>query len=103
MIQVEIHDGWRKLILNRPEKLNAVNAEMLRSLLGALDVAEADPATRALLLTGNGRGFCAGQELGSEVTPGPNGPPDLEKLAGDLVRQLLNQRDAKYYHAANFT
>ena len=96
MIQVEIRDGWRKLILNRPEKLNAVNAEMLGSLLGALDAAEADPATRALLLTGNGRGFCAGQELGSEVTPGPNGPPDLEKLAGEnhheVVRRLRGSR-----------
>ena len=96
MIQVEIRDGWRKLILNRPEKLNAVNAEMLGSLLGALDAAEADPATRALLLTGNGRGFCTGQELGSEVTPGPNGPPDLEKLAGEnhheVVRRLRGSR-----------
>jgi 2-(1,2-epoxy-1,2-dihydrophenyl)acetyl-CoA isomerase len=92
MIEVETRDGWRKLILNRPEKLNAVNSAMLADLLAALDAAEADSATRALLLTGKGRGFCAGQELGPEVTPGPNGPPDLEALANtwhhEVVRRL---------------
>ncbi|HEX3991476.1 MAG TPA: enoyl-CoA hydratase-related protein, partial [Acetobacteraceae bacterium] len=75
MIVVEIKDGWRKLVLNRPEKLNAVSPAMLTELLQAIGDAEADGATRALLLTGNGRGFCAGQELGSDVTPGANGPP----------------------------
>ena len=58
MIAVEIKDGWRKLVLNRPEKLNAVNPAMLTELIHALDAAEADSATRALLLTGNGGGFC---------------------------------------------
>src|SRR5258708_2847601 len=81
MIEIEPRDGWRKLILNRQEKLNAVNPAMLTDLLRAIGAAEADDSTRALLLTGNGRGFCAGQELGPEVTPGANGPPDLETLA----------------------
>lgn len=96
MIAVEIRNGWRKLVLNRPEKLNAVNPAMLNDLLQALSAAEADPATRALLLTGNGRGFCAGQELGPEVTPGPAGPPDLENLAStwhhEVVRRLRASR-----------
>jgi 2-(1,2-epoxy-1,2-dihydrophenyl)acetyl-CoA isomerase len=95
-IRVEPHDGWRKLVLNRPDKLNAVNAAMLTRLLTALDAAEADAACRALLLTGGGRGFCAGQELGPDVTPGPNGPPDLEALAGtyhhEVVRRLRASR-----------
>lgn len=95
-IRVERHDGWRTLILNRPDKLNAVNADMLTRLIAALQEAEADPATRALLLTGAGRGFCSGQELGPDVTPGPNGPPDLEKLAGtyhhEVVRRLRASR-----------
>ncbi len=90
-IRVEIHDGWRALILNRPDKLNAVNAGMLTRLLSALDQAEADPATRALLLTGAGRGFCSGQELGPDVTPGPDGPPDLEKLAGTYHHQVVRR------------
>jgi 2-(1,2-epoxy-1,2-dihydrophenyl)acetyl-CoA isomerase len=48
------------------------------------------------LLTGNGRGFCAGQELGPDVTPGPAGPPDLETLANtwhhEVVRRLRFSR-----------
>lgn len=95
-IRTEPHDGWRKLILNAPERLNAVNAPMLTRLLSALSEAEADPACRALLLTGAGRGFCAGQELGPDVTPGPNGAPDLEHLAGtyhhEVVRRLRASR-----------
>ena len=96
MITIEMKSGWRKLTLNRPEKLNAVNPAMLTELLEAISAAEADHATRALLLTGNGRGFCAGQELGLDVTPGPNGPPDLEALADtyhhEVVRRLRASR-----------
>ena len=90
-VRVEQHDGWRKLVLNRPDKLNAANAPMLTALLAALDAAEADRSCRALLLTGEGRGFCAGQELGAEVLPGPDGPPDLVKvvhLHHSVVRTL---------------
>lgn len=95
-IRVEDHGAWRRLVLNRPDKLNAVNADMLLQLIAAIDQAERDPAVRALLLTGEGRGFCAGQELGPDVTPGPNGPPDLEALAGtyhhEVVRRLRASR-----------
>jgi 2-(1,2-epoxy-1,2-dihydrophenyl)acetyl-CoA isomerase len=95
-IRVDMRDGWRKIVLNRPDKLNAVNAPMLTRLLAALDAAEAEPSCRALLLTGEGRGFCAGQELGPDVTPGPNGPPDLEHLAStyhhEVVRRLRASR-----------
>lgn len=95
-IRVERQDGWCRLVMNRPEKLNAVNAPMLLRLIAAIDAAEADPATRAVLLTGEGRGFCSGQELGPDVTPGPNGPPDLEALAGtyhhEVVRRIRASR-----------
>lgn len=95
-ILVERQQGWRKLVLNRPDKLNAVNEAMLTRLLAALTEAEADPQTHALLLTGAGRGFCAGQELGPAVTPGPGGPPDLERLADtyhhEVVRRLRASR-----------
>ncbi|WP_428485459.1 enoyl-CoA hydratase-related protein [Rhodopila sp.] len=95
-ILIELHGGWRKLILNRPAKLNAVNSAMLTSLLAAIEAAEADPATRVVMLTGAGRGFCAGQELGSDVTAGPDGPPDLERLANtwhhEVVRRIRASR-----------
>jgi 2-(1,2-epoxy-1,2-dihydrophenyl)acetyl-CoA isomerase len=87
-VRVELRDGWRKLVLNRPAKLNAANAAMLTALLAALDAAEADRSCRAVLLTGEGRGFCAGQELGPEVMPGADGPPDLGKLA-DLHHRFV--------------
>ena len=80
-VRVEQREGWRKLTLNRPEKLNAANEAMLTALLRALDAAEADRACRALLLTGEGSGFCAGQEFGPAVMPGPGGPPDLGAVA----------------------
>ena len=76
-ILTEPHGNWRKLILNRPEKMNAFNADMHAGLVSALDAADADPDCRAVLITGAGRGFCAGQELGPAVMPTPEGPPDL--------------------------
>jgi 2-(1,2-epoxy-1,2-dihydrophenyl)acetyl-CoA isomerase len=90
-VVVERRQGWRKLVLNRPDKLNAANADMLRLLVAALSEAEADRECRALLLTGEGRGFCTGQELGSSVMPGPAGPPDLGAVAEQhhaFVRRL---------------
>ena len=95
-ILVDARDGWRRLVLNRPAKLNAVNAAMLTRLLAAIDAAEADPGCRAVVLTGAGRGFCAGQELGGDVTPGASGPPDLEALADrhhhEVVRRIRASR-----------
>ncbi len=90
-VRVERREGWRKLVLNRPDKLNAANEAMLATLLVALDDAEADHECRALLLTGEGRGFCTGQDLGPAVMPGPSGPPDLGAVAEQhhrFVRRL---------------
>jgi 2-(1,2-epoxy-1,2-dihydrophenyl)acetyl-CoA isomerase len=69
-VRVERRDGWRKVVMNRPDRLNAANEAMLRELLHVLHEAEADRSCRALLLTGEGRGFCSGQELGPAVMPG---------------------------------
>ena len=66
LIRIEDHGSWRKLVLNRPDKLNAVNEAMLTALMAALDDAK---GCRALLLTGEGRGFCSGQELGRRSCP----------------------------------
>ena len=90
-ILVEAHDGWRKLILNRPAKLNALNTSMLPHLLRAIDEVEADLSCRAVVLTGAGRGFCAGQELGVDVAPGPDGPADLQALADTYHHQVVRR------------
>jgi 2-(1,2-epoxy-1,2-dihydrophenyl)acetyl-CoA isomerase len=95
-IRIEQRDGWRRLVLNRPGKLNALNRDMLTQLLAAVDAAEADPSCRAIVLTGEGRGFCAGQELGDDVAAGPDGPADLQALADryhhEVVRRIRASR-----------
>jgi 2-(1,2-epoxy-1,2-dihydrophenyl)acetyl-CoA isomerase len=70
-ILVERCEGYRRITLNRPERLNALTVEMAAALNAALDEAEADKSCRALLLTGAGRGFCAGQDLAAIVDATP--------------------------------
>jgi 2-(1,2-epoxy-1,2-dihydrophenyl)acetyl-CoA isomerase len=89
----EGREGYRLLTLNRPAKLNAFDAAMQEGLAAALDAAAADPTCRAILLTGAGRGFCAGQDLAEPgLTPGGGTPPDLgavlEQGWNPLVRRL---------------
>jgi len=62
-VLVSIEGGIERITLNRPDKLNAFNLDMHRALAAAMDRAEADPAVRCLLVTGAGRGFCAGADL----------------------------------------
>jgi 2-(1,2-epoxy-1,2-dihydrophenyl)acetyl-CoA isomerase len=91
LIRVEANPGWHRVVLNRPDKLNAVNETMLTDLLAALDAAETDKTCRAVLLTGTGRGFCSGQELGPSVIPGPDGPPDLHRLASSYHHRVVQR------------
>lgn len=61
----DLSDGVFTLTLNRPEVLNAFNDVMAAEVLEALKQAERDSAVRCLVLTGAGKGFCAGQDLGA--------------------------------------
>ncbi len=56
-------DGVRTITLNRPERLNAINPDLLTDFKAALDEAEADPETKVVVLHGAGRAFCAGDDL----------------------------------------
>jgi 2-(1,2-epoxy-1,2-dihydrophenyl)acetyl-CoA isomerase len=70
-------DGVLTLTLNRPDKLNSFNEEMHLALRAGFQRAHDDAEVRAVLLTGAGRGFCAGQDLGNR-DPRKGGPaPDL--------------------------
>jgi enoyl-CoA hydratase/carnithine racemase len=62
-ILYDVDEGILTLTLNRPEILNAFNRDMLADLLDALDRADADDEIRAIIVTGAGRGFCAGADL----------------------------------------
>jgi 2-(1,2-epoxy-1,2-dihydrophenyl)acetyl-CoA isomerase len=62
-IRVEAADGVSTITLNRPHSLNALNAAMRRELLAAIKAAGRDDAIRAVILTGQGRGFCGGADL----------------------------------------
>jgi 2-(1,2-epoxy-1,2-dihydrophenyl)acetyl-CoA isomerase len=64
---VDKADGILRLTLNRPEKLNALTWELMRRLYEELQRAAVDPAVRVVVLTGSGRGFCAGGDLRGPV------------------------------------
>lgn len=82
----DVADGVMRITLNRPDVLNAFDMAMGRQLQSVLDLAAADRAVRAVLVTGAGRAFCAGQDLGAVSLDAPAGPPDL----GNVVRELWN-------------
>ena len=62
-ILYDLEDNVLTITLNRPEILNAFNREMLAEIIDALDKADADDNVRAIIITGTGRGFCAGADL----------------------------------------
>ena len=82
------HGDWREIALNRPDRLNSFNDEMHLALRAALEEAR-DAGARALLLTGSGRGFCAGQDLGDRDPAKMDGPPDLSKTLNDFYNPLV--------------
>jgi enoyl-CoA hydratase/carnithine racemase len=61
----ELADGVATITLNRPDRLNAVNTAMIQDLLAAFEQADGDDAVRAVIVTGAGRAFCAGADLGA--------------------------------------
>ena len=91
-IEFSIADGIAKLILNRPKSLNSFNEAMHLEVRSALDAVEADESCRVLLITGAGRGFCAGQDLGDRnVAPGDEAPDlgySLENFYNPMIRRL---------------
>jgi 2-(1,2-epoxy-1,2-dihydrophenyl)acetyl-CoA isomerase len=90
-----VSDGIARITLNRPERLNAFTVAMHRLLRDALEHVAGDPNMRVLLLTGAGRGFCAGQDL-SERNVADDAPLDLganiDAFYNPMVRILLSLR-----------
>jgi len=85
-ILVKDHGTWHEITLNRPDRLNSFNEEMHLGLRAALEAAK---STRAVLITGAGRGFCAGQDLGDRDPAKMDGPPDLSRTLAQFYNPLV--------------
>ncbi len=95
LIQVAQRGAVRVITLNRPAALNSFTQAMHAELRTALDAAADDPAVRALLLTGAGRGFCAGQDLNDPgMAPGVDGKPDIGAVIEQNYRPLVQRIQA---------
>src|ERR1043165_1057668 len=91
-ILVSRNAGVMYVTLNRPDKLNAFNPEMHELLREALEEARDKPDVRAVVLTGSGPGFCAGEDLAARSRSADPAPIDLSVSLGSnytpLVRRL---------------
>jgi 2-(1,2-epoxy-1,2-dihydrophenyl)acetyl-CoA isomerase len=90
-------DGIARIVLNRPDSLNSFNAQMHADLRDAFTRIEADASVRCLLLTGNGRGFCAGQDLNERGGPNADAGADLGETLETLYNPLLRTIKALRY------
>ena len=79
----ELIDGVLILTLTRPERLNAFTLTMAEELVGAIDRADDDDDVRAVVITGSGRGFCAGADLGSGRSTFDAGDEGQARAAAD--------------------
>ncbi|GHI57110.1 2-(1,2-epoxy-1,2-dihydrophenyl)acetyl-CoA isomerase [Streptomyces rubradiris] len=85
-VRHEVCDGVSYLTLDRPEALNALTPDMRERLIGLLARASADPAVRAVVLTGTGRGFCAGADLRGGAGAGGRATGGSTPVPGDGAR-----------------
>ncbi len=89
----DVADGIATLTLNRPDKLNAWTAQMAAEVRAAMESAEADENVRVIILTGAGRGFCAGADMSLLNELASNG------ASGAAARVLGHQRQSKFGEA----
>lgn len=92
MLLSDFVNGVTRLTLNRPDRLNAFNTAQHEALRSALEAARDDAGCRAVLLTGAGRGFCAGQDLSdrdpTKMTERPDLGATLERYYNPLIRLI---------------
>jgi len=81
-------EGVATITLNRSEKLNSFTARMSEETLHALKAAQADAAVRAIVITGKGRAFCAGQDLAEATAPGVRIEDVVERQYNAIIRIL---------------
>lgn len=81
-IQYSVADHVATITLNRPEQLNAFTGTMMNEIIDAFDLIDADDEVRAVVVTGAGRGFCAGADLSSGGATFARGGSDVQTAAG---------------------
>jgi len=86
-ILFSIEHGIGKITLNRPDVLNSFNMPMAKELQSALDECAKNKEVRAVLLTGAGRGFCAGQDLAAAIAPGA----DIKVIVQEQYNPIINK------------
>lgn len=82
-------DGVATLTLNRPHVLNAINRQMLGEIADALEVVGTDDSVRTVILTGAGRAFCAGQDLGERAGASTGSSVDLRSSLVERYNPLV--------------
>src|SRR5687768_2561979 len=87
-LTVESKDGVATLTLNRPAVLNAMNRALSGELVDALHRIQGDDSIRAIVLTGSGRAFCAGQDL-AEAIPKGDANPDLGAIVKAVYTPVI--------------
>ncbi|PHZ85822.1 2-(1,2-epoxy-1,2-dihydrophenyl)acetyl-CoA isomerase PaaG [Paremcibacter congregatus] len=90
-ITFTLSDGLATLTLNRPDSLNSFTSEMHEEVRHAMNIVESDPSVRCLLLTGNGRGFCAGQDLNDRAVKPGDGRRDLSESVDQNYNPLIKR------------
>ncbi len=90
-ILYEKKEGVAIVTLNRPDKLNSFTENMHQALVLTLDIIDRDDSVRCLLLTGAGRGFCAGQDLGDRATRPGGEKTDLGETIGKYYNPLIKR------------
>jgi len=95
-IKYEVDEGVGTITLNRPEKLNAFTGIMREELLKAFDMVDEDDHVSVLIVTGAGRGFCAGADLsgggGSAFNPGEGSIDDFRDGGGMVALRIFNMK-----------
>lgn len=84
-VDLDVCEGIATITLNRPDQLNAFNDRMVAELLAALDAVDADDSVRAVILTGAGKAFCAGADIGEDPAPFVAWRRSPDALPDDLV------------------
>jgi 2-(1,2-epoxy-1,2-dihydrophenyl)acetyl-CoA isomerase len=85
-----IQNGVGKITLSRPDVLNSFNMPMAKEMQAALDESASNKAVRAVLLTGAGRAFCAGQDLASAIAPGADIKVIVQQQYNPIIHKIRN-------------